>query len=93
MTQYLRPLLERLAGILNSSPSVELQAGALSAISSSAAAAGPGFTPYARDALALLRGFMHITEVRCLLLGRNPVSGQNTWKQSVSALQNRFAAT
>ena len=67
MTQYLRPLLERLAGILNSSPSVELQAGALSAISSSAAAAGPGFTPYARDALALLRGFMDITDVRFLL--------------------------
>ncbi|CAL5224745.1 g7478 [Coccomyxa viridis] len=68
MTQYLRPLLERLAGILNSSPSVELQAGALSAISSSAAAAGPGFTPYARDALALLRGFMDITDeekLRC----------------------------
>lgn len=74
MTQYLRPLLERLAGILNSSPSIELQAGALSAISSSAAAAGPGFTPYARDALALLRAFMHITEVRYLLFWKMVVS-------------------
>lgn len=67
MTEYLRPLLERLAGILSSSPSMELQAGALSAISSAAAAAGSGFTPYARDALALLRRFMDITEVRMLL--------------------------
>ena len=40
MAEYLQPLLERLAGILHSRPSVELQAGALSAISSSAAAAG-----------------------------------------------------
>ena len=64
MTEYLRPLLERLAGILRSNPDVELQAGALSAISSSAAAAGSGFNPYARDTLALLRGFMDITEVR-----------------------------
>ena len=67
MTEYLRPLLERLAGILQSNPGVELQAGALSAISSAAAAAGSGFTPYARDALALLRGFMDITEVRLVL--------------------------
>ena len=67
MAEYLQPLLERLAGILHSRPSVELQAGALSAISSSAAAAGAGFTPYARDALVLLKGFMDITEVCCCL--------------------------
>lgn len=63
MTEFLQPLLERLGGILSSRPSVDLQAGALSAISSAAAAAGSGFTPYARDALVLLRGFMEITEV------------------------------
>ena len=63
MTEFLRPLLERLAGILHSRPSVDLQAGALAAISSAAAAAGKGFTPYARDALLLLRGFMEVSEV------------------------------
>ena len=63
MTEFLRPLLERLAGILHSRPSVDLQAGALAAISSAAAAAGKGFTPYARDALVLLRGFMEVSEV------------------------------
>ena len=70
MTEFLQPLLERLGVILGSAPSVDVQAGALSAISSVAAAAGTGFTPYARDALVLLRGFMNITEVSpCLSCG------------------------
>lgn len=64
MTEFLPPLLERLGAILRSAPSAGVQAGALSAISSAAAAARSGFTPYARDALVLLREFMSITEVR-----------------------------
>lgn len=67
MTEFLQPLLERLGVILSSAPSTDVQAGALSAISSAAAAAGTGFTPYARDALVLLRGFMNITEVGACL--------------------------
>ena len=67
MTEFLQPLLERLGVILGSAPSTDVQAGALSAISSAAAAAGTGFTPYARDALVLLRGFMNTTEVGACL--------------------------
>ena len=42
MTEFLQPLLERLGVILGSAPSTDVQAGALSAISSAAAAAGTG---------------------------------------------------